>query len=271
MKSISIYSKISILIIVAIILMGIISSIIPGDWHRIPSGNSLEPPNRDHLLGTDDLGIDILAQICYGSGISMIVGFGAAFLAGFGGSILGILSGYYGGLMDKIVTGICDIMMSIPQLPIMIVLGVFFGPSLRNVILVIALMSWAGPARTVRSRILSLKHEQYIIVSKSYGASFFHLAYKHFIPTVFPIIMVNVMRIMSHAIVTEAGLSFLGLGDPTSKSWGILLNRSINFPGIYFTDFWKWWVMAPLFFLTLLILAVSTISRDFEKKFNKKN
>jgi peptide/nickel transport system permease protein len=86
-----------------------------------------------------------------------------------------------------------------------------------------------------------------------------------------PLIMVGVIRVISHAIVAEAGLSFLGLGDPTSKTWGVILNRSINFPGIYFMDFWKWWITAPLLALMLLVVSIAFISRDLEKMVNQKS
>jgi peptide/nickel transport system permease protein len=257
-------------VIFIMLLLSLISFLFLGEMHKVPSGGALEAPGREHWLGTDNLGIDLFAQVCHGTAVSMLVGFSAALLAGIGGSLLGILSGYYGRWIDRLVMGLCDIIMAVPQLPLMIVAGAFFGSSLTNIIWVIALMSWAGPARTARAKILSVCHETYIVVAKSYGASFFHLAVKHFIPGMLPIIMVSVIRIISHAIMAEAGLSFLGLGDPTSKSWGLILNRSINFPGIYFTNFWKWWITAPLAALMLLVVSIAFISRDLEKIVNKK-
>ncbi len=265
------YGKFGMGVILFLVCLCLMSFFFLGELHKIPSGNALEPPGLNHWLGTDDLGIDIFAQICHGAAISMAVGLSTALLAGIGGGSLGILAGYYGKWIDKAITGLCDLMMSIPQLPLMIVLGAFFGASLTNIIVVIALISWVGPARTVRSKVLSMRHENFIVAAKSYGAGFRHLAIKHFIPGLLPIISVSMIRIVSHGVVAEAGLSFLGLGDPLSKSWGIILNRSINFPGIYFTDFWKWWIMSPLAALLLLVVAVAFISRDLEKVVNTKN
>ncbi|SHN85653.1 ABC transporter permease [Desulfitobacterium chlororespirans] len=264
------YGKFGMGAILFMVCLCFISFFFLENLHKIPSGNALEAPSLDHWLGTDDLGIDIFAQICHGAVISMLVGFSTALLAGIGGSSLGILAGYYGKWIDKLITGLCDVMMSIPQLPLMIVLGAFFGASLTNIVLVIALLSWVGPARTARSKVLAMRHENFIAAAKSYGAGFRHLAVKHFIPGLLPIISVGMIRIVSHAVVAEAGLSFLGLGDPLSKSWGIILNRSINFPGIYFTDFWKWWIMSPLAALLILVVAVAFISRDLEKIVNTK-
>lgn len=264
------YGKTGIGVIFLMLCLSLSSFLFLENAYSIPSGASLEAPSSVHWFGTDDLGIDIFAQICHGAVISLLVGVSSAILAGLGGSMLGILAGYYGCWVDKLVTGLCDVMISIPQLPLMIVLGAFFGSSLTNIILVIALISWVGPARTARAKILSMRHETYIVAAKSYGAAFLHLAAKHFIPGILPIITVNMIRIVSHAIVAEAGLSFLGLGDPLSKSWGVILNRSINFPGIYFTDFWKWWIMAPLAALMLLVISIAFIGRDLEKIVNTK-
>lgn len=264
------YGKFGMGAILFMVCLCFLSFFFLGNLHRIPSGSALEAPSLAHWLGTDDLGIDIFAQICHGAAISMLVGFSTALLAGIGGSSLGILAAYYGKWIDKLITGLCDVMMSIPQLPLMIVLGAFFGASLTNIVLVIALLSWVGPARTARSKVLAMRHENFITAARSYGAGFRHLALKHFIPGLLPIISVSMIRIVSHAVVAEAGLSFLGLGDPLSKSWGIILNRSINFPGIYFTDFWKWWIMSPLAALLILVVAVAFISRDLEKIMNTK-
>ncbi len=266
----SITGKISVIIIFIFIILAIFTPVITTYSYRIPSGGSLEAPSLTHILGTDDLGIDIWAQICYGARISLIVGLGTAFIAGLGGSIIGILAGYFGGIIDKILMRITDMIIVIPELPLMIVLAAFFGPSLVNIIIVLSLFSWTRPARIIRSQILHLKQENYIIAAKSYGAGFFYITYKHFIPHLLPLIMVSIIRIINKAVVAEASLAFLGLGDPTSKSWGIMLYYAMNFNGIYFTDFWKWWIISPLVAILALVLAVAFISRDLEKLIDSK-
>lgn len=270
-RSLSGYGKFGLIVIFFMLIIALTSKIFIGDGYRIPSGLSLEAPSIDHIFGTDDLGIDIASQICYGAAISLVVGISAAILAGIGGSILGIFAGYHGKWVDKVIMGLCDISMSIPQLPLMIVLGAFIGAGIKNIILVIAFMSWVGPARIARSKVLSARNETYIVAAQSYGAGFWHLLIKHFLPDTLPVIMVSVIRIVSHAIVAEAGLSFLGLGDPTSKSWGVILNRSINFSGIFFTEYWKWWVTFPLMALILLVAAVAFLGRDMERIVNTKH
>jgi len=262
--------KIAILFMILLIFMAIFSPYICPHPYNLPSGSPFESPNRVHWFGTDDLGIDLFSQICYGARISLSVGISTALIAGIGGGILGILAGYYGGIVDKLIMRIVDIMIVLPDLPMMIILGAFFGPSIKNIIFVLAFFSWTGPARIIRSKVLSMKKENYILVAESYGAGFGYLLFKHFIPEILPILMVTIIKLTSKAIVAEAGLAFLGLGDPTSKSWGLILNHAINFRGIYFTDFWKWWVMTPLIAIIFLVLSIAIISRDLEKILNEK-
>lgn len=269
-KKFTIWGKLSIIFILMIIFIGIFAPYISPYPHNAPSGMSLEPPNKNHLLGTDDLGIDLFSQIFYGARISLIIGFTTSILAGLGGAILGVISGYYGGVIDKIIMRLADMIIAIPNLPMMILLGAFFGPSIKNIVLVLVLFSWTTPARTIRSKVVSIKEEPYIIMAKSYGASFPHLFKTHFLPEIMPILAITIIKTTSKAIVAEAGLSFLGLGDPTSKSWGLILNHGINFKGIYFTNYWKWWVMAPLLATMMLILSIAYISKDLEKIFNEK-
>lgn len=269
-KEFTIWGKLSIIFLCLIIFIGIFAPYISPYAHNTPTGKALQAPSRDHLFGTDDLGIDLLSQIFYGARLSLIIGFSTSILAGLGGGILGLVSGYYGGIIDKLIMRLADTMLALPNLPMMILLGAFFGPSLKNIVLVLALFSWTGPARVIRSKIISIKKESFIVMAKSYNASFFHLFKTHFLPEIMPILSITIIRITSKAIVAEAGLSFLGLGDPTSKSWGLILNHGINFRGIYFTEYWKWWVMAPLLSTMILILSISYISRDLERILNKK-
>ena len=269
-KKFTLVGRLSIVFVCIIIFIGVFAPYISPYPHNAPSGKSLEAPSPNHLFGTDDLGIDLLSQVFYGARLSLIIGFSTSILAGLGGAILGVMSGYYGGTTDKVIMRLTDIMIALPNLPMMILLGAFFGPSIKNIILVLVLFSWTSPARIIRSKVISIKKEAYIVMAKSYNASFLHLLKTHFLPEIMPILAITIIKTTSKAIVAEAGLSFLGLGDPTSKSWGLILNNAINFKGIYFTNYWKWWVMAPLLSIVILILAISYVSRDLESILNEK-
>lgn len=234
------------------------------------TGGSLEAPSGEHILGTDELGMDIWSQVCYGARMSLAIGLAVALIAGLGGGALGILAGYRGGVFDEIVMRIIDVTMVLPSLPLLIVISAFLGPSVANVIIILVLFSWAKPARIARSHTLSIRKNNYIVSARMFGAKPFYLLRRHIFPEVLPILLVLIIGISSYAIVAETGLAFLGLGDPTSKSWGMMINYATTFKSIYFTPYWHWWLLPPLFMLIFLLLCLAFISRDMERVLDPK-
>ncbi len=259
------FGRVGLVILLLLIFMAVAAPYITWQPHNISSGPSLKPPGGAHLLGTDELGVDLWSQICYGARVSLIVGLGTALLAGLGGAIVGTFAGYRGGWTERVLMRLIDIMIVMPDLPVMVILAAFFGSSLRNIIIVLALFSWSHPARIVRAQVLALKEQGYIKMARIYGGGDLYIIFKHLLPELIPILAVSMIRLAGMAIVTEAGLSFLGLGDPTSRSWGLIINHALNFSGIYFTPFWKWWLFYPWLFLTLLITALALLGRDLER------
>lgn len=257
--------RLAVIILFSFIVITIAAPVISNHSHKMPSAASLLPPGVNHWMGTDELGVDIWAQVAFGARISLAVGLGTALIAGLGGAIAGIVAGYRGGWTDLILMRLIDIMLVLPDLPVMIVLAAFFGPSVITIIVVLSCFSWVMTARIIRSRMLSLKERRYIKAAESYGGSTFYLMYRHFLPELFPLIAVGMIRLAGRAIVAEAGLSFLGLGDPTSRSWGLIMHNALSFPGIYYTDFWKWWLFFPWLALTLVVTSLALLGKDLEK------
>jgi peptide/nickel transport system permease protein len=134
-----------------------------------------------------------------------------------------------------------------------------------TIIVVLSAFSWVFTARIVRSRVLSLKKRRYIQASETYGAGVVYLMRRHFLPEIFPLAAVGMIRMAGRAIVAEAGLSFLGLGDPTSRSWGMIIHHALGFRGIYYTDYWKWWLLFPWLALTLVVTSLALLGKDLEK------
>lgn len=264
-RDFSLPGKISLLTILLILLLALLAPYIAIHSHQISSGPPLLPPGGGHPLGTGELGIDLWAQICYGSRVSLLVGLGTAFLAALGGGLVGIVAGYLGGWPDKVIIRLIDIMIVLPDFPLMIVLAAFLGPSLLNIIIVLVFFSWVFPARITRSQVLMLKQQSYVKSAETYGAGAWYLMWKHFLPEVFPLVAVNMIRLTGRAIISEAGLSFLGLGDPTSKSWGLIIHHATSFRGIYFTGFWKWWLLYPWLALMLMVISLAFVSRELER------
>ncbi len=254
----------ALLVLAAVVIIAMMAPLICSHSHQTPSGPALAAPNSEHWMGTDELGVDIWAQVAFGARISLVVGVGTALLAGLGGAAVGIVAGYRGGLTDQLLMRLIDVLLVLPDLPVMIVLAAFFGPSVWTIIVVLSAFSWVINARIVRSRVLSLKERRYIKAAESYGAGVIYLLRHHFLPEVFPLAAVGMIRLAGRAIVAEAGLSFLGLGDPTSRSWGLIIHNALSFPGIYYTEFWKWWLLFPWLALTLVVTSLALLGKDLE-------
>ncbi|AFD00577.1 ABC-type dipeptide/oligopeptide/nickel transport system, permease component [Methanocella conradii HZ254] len=251
--------------IIIIVLMAALAPFITFYGPSEISGKSLEPPGPSHILGTDELGMDIWSQLCYGARMSLVIGLAVALIAGLGGGTLGILAGYVGGIWDALLLRAIDITLALPSFPLLIVIAAFLGPSIVNVILVLVLFSWAKPARIARSQTLAMKKQKYVVSARLYGAGPLYIIRRHLLPEVLPLIFVSIVNLSSYAIVAESGLAFLGLGDPTSKSWGMMLYYATHFRSIYFTPYWQWWLIPPLVALIFLLLCLAFIGRDLER------
>jgi len=218
--------------------------------------NLLVPPSSQFWFGTDDLARDIWSQTIYGSRISLTIGFVAALITVFSGTFLGLIAGYYGKLLDEALMRIVDFFMMLPELPLMIVLAAVLGPSLWNIILVVSLVSWPTTARVVRSQVLSLKERPFVESSRCIGASNFQLMFAEILPNVIPLMFAQAVIMITEAIYAEAVLSFLGLGDPTSISWGMMLNSV--FESCVIAESY-WWVVPPIISIVALIVSFSLL------------
>lgn len=231
---------------------------------ELSSGASLEAPSAVHWLGTDNLGIDIFAQISKGFFRSMGIGLATAALTFLVGGVLGIGAGYLGGRFDTLVSFLIHLMLSVPQLPVMIVIGAFFGQSTWNVILIIAAFSWAPVAKLLRAKTISVRGAPYIRLAESYGGGPWYIVRRHMLPELLPLLTVNAIGVVGSAIVQESALAFLGLSDPLAKSWGLMIARARSFSGIFFTEFWKWWLLPPVAALIVSTLCLRMLARALE-------
>ncbi|MEH7226185.1 ABC transporter permease [Bacillus sp. JJ1566] len=230
-------------------------------------GAPFEKPSSQFLLGTNDVGQDILSELLYGTRISLLIGVIAAFISILLGCIVGIIAGYYGGKIDTILMRLVDLVLVIPFLPLMILLAAFIGPSFWNIILVISLISWASPARVIRSQVLTLKTKGYVEAARSIGTSIKVILTRHILPGVIPIALSQFVLAASNAILIEASLSFLGLGDPFTKSWGTILYYA-QARGAFLTDAWIWWVLPPGLLITTLVIGFAFTGYSLEEILN---
>ncbi|HMP41102.1 MAG TPA: ABC transporter permease [Roseiflexaceae bacterium] len=200
------------------------------------------PPSAEHLLGTDDGGKDVLSQFIYGARVSLIVGFVASLITVTVGGLVGMLAGYYGGRIGTILMRITDIFLVIPDLPLYVVLVALLGPSIWNIILAISLISWTTTARLIFAQVISVKERLFVLRARAIGASDGHIIRRHVFPQVLPILLAQNALVISVVILSEAGLAFLGLGDPTLVSWGAMLNFAFGRGAI---SIGAWWALLP--------------------------
>ena len=211
-------------------------------------GLTFASPTIHAPLGTDDAGRDIWTELIYGARISLTVGFLAGFIAMFVGSLFGITAGYFGGWIDNLLMRTTDVLLVIPDLPLMLVLvatlrqmNLHVSP-LIVLILVIGLLYWTSTARLIRSQVLTIKERQFVSRARAIGAGHGHIIRKHILPQIMPLIVANTVLTISTAILVESGLAFLGLGDPTQPSWGTMLNFAFDRNAV--TN-GAWWFYLP--------------------------
>ena len=230
------------------------------------STNVLASPTWSHPLGTTENGSDVFSQLLVGTRVSIVVGFAAAIISAFLGSVVGLAGGYFGGWTDRILDAFENWFLVIPTLPLMIVLARLLDPSLTVLIAVIGLTSWAGTGRIVRAQVLTLRERAFVDRAKALGAGDGYIIKTHILPNTLPLIFANTVLIVAVAILAEASLAFLGLGDPTNISWGTMLENAFS-SGAPSAGAW-WYVIPPGLCIALLVFAVSLVGYLFEDVVN---
>jgi peptide/nickel transport system permease protein len=186
----------------------------------------LDPPSRSHLMGTDLLGRDVLARMLYGARVSLAVGFVSMGIATAIGIVLGSLAGYNPGKVDGFIMRLVDLMLVFPRFFLLLAVLAFLRPSIWTIMAVIGLTGWMGVTRLVRAEFLSLKEREFVLWSQSVGASGFRVVWRHILPNAMAPVLVAMTLGIPAAILTESGLSFLGLGvQPPHATWGNILNE----------------------------------------------
>jgi peptide/nickel transport system permease protein len=234
-----------------------------------PNASSLDllaSPSFDHPLGTTENGADVFSQVLAGARVSIIVGFAAALISAVLGSAVGLASGYFGGWTDRILDALENWFLVIPTLPLMIVLARILDPSLFVLIAVIGLTSWAGTGRIVRAQVLTLRERAFVERARALGAKDRYIIRTHILPNTMPLIFANTVLIVAVAILSEAALSFLGLGDPTRISWGTMIENAFE-SGAPSDGAW-WYLVPPGLCITTLVLAIATLGYLFEEYIN---
>ena len=221
-------------------------------------------PSLSHLLGTDDVGRDIFSELIIGARVSLGVGLLSGLLAVTFGVLVGLLAGFRRGGLDELLMGLTDVVLVIPALPLVILVSVYLGPSLWHTALIIALVFWPSTARIIRSQVLSIRQSGYVESARALGAGDAWLMRRHVLPNVLPLVLAKFVLTVAAAMLMEASLSFLGLGDPMAKSWGMMLHFAFGRGG-FIREMW-WWYLPPGLSIGFCIFALSLISFSIEER-----
>ena len=237
--------------------------------------DSYADPTKEHWLGTDRNGMDMLTRLMYGGRVSLIIGFIVVFIETILGVIMGGISGYFGGWVDNLIMRIVDIFYCIPSMPLIIILGAIMDqqnldPSLRMLFLMLILgfLGWPSIARLVRGQILSLREQEFMVATEACGISVGRRIFRHLIPNVIPQLIVTMTMGLGSTIITEATLSFLGLGVRFPfASWGNIINDVNNV--FVLTHYWNIWIPAGILLL-LTVLAFNIVGDGLRDAFDPK-
>jgi peptide/nickel transport system permease protein len=259
------------LLVLAILAAALLSSLLaPFDPQLQSLADRLLPPFSQagdgsfHLLGTDQLGRDLLSRLVYGARVSLLVGLGASLLAGLVGVLLGLAAGYLGGWVDDLVTRLADVQLALPYILLAIAMLAILGGSLVNIILVLSLAQWVTYTRVVRSGVLSIREREYVLAARALGIAPILIMLRHILPNVLAPVIVIATFAVAQSIVAEAGLSFLGLGVPPSvPSWGGMLADARSYLVI------AWWLAAiPGLAITVTVIGVNLLGDWLRDRFD---
>ncbi|MGI6037419.1 MAG: ABC transporter permease [Limnochordia bacterium] len=245
------------------LLVGLFAPYIaPYEPHARPS-LPFQKPSREHLLGTNDLGNDIFSELVYGTRVSLLVGGLTGLLAVTFGLFFGVLGGYWSGWAETIILRLIDFCMVIPFIPLLILLSVYLKPGYGKMILIMSALFWAPTARILRSQILSLKQRPFVEAALCLGASPLYILRHYLLPHLWPLCWAQLVYQASRAILLEASLSFLGLGNPLQKSWGTILYYA-QARHAFLTDAWLWWILPPGLLTAGLVIAMNLYGSNLE-------
>ncbi len=221
------------------------------------------PPSFTHWLGTDNVGRDIFAQLLEGAKVAFIVGLSSALFSIVLGTVIGMVAGYAGGWVDAFLMRMADIIMVMPSLVILLILASLFGQfNIWLIVFIIAIMRWPAVSRVIRSQTLSLKQRPFIEASKVAGASSMRIIFRHIMPNVLPLAFLYMTFRVTSAILVEAALSFLGFGDPSQVSWGMMLQWVWKSGHMFQAPYW---LIPPGISISFLTLAFYMLGRAMDE------
>ncbi len=228
------------------------------------SGPPFARPSGDHLLGTDDLGRDLWAQLLHGARTTLAIGLSAAAFATVIGTVVALVAGWFGGWIDALLMRIVDLTLAVPFLVLILVLASYFGRGALVTAVLLTGVLWARPARLLRSQVLKLRHFGHVVAADVMGAGTGRILRVHILRRLVPLLLSQFVRAAAVAVIVQSGVAFLGLGDPNRVSWGSTLFFANNGNAVL-TDAWLWWIVPPGMALTLLVVGLAFVGLAAEE------
>jgi len=235
------------------------------------TGDVLTRPSGRHWLGTDVPGRDIFAQLVYGARASLIVAVVAGFLSMLAAVLIGVLPALLGGLADRAAHRVVVFLLALPAVPLVILIGSLAVNKRLAVIVVISFLGAAPNARILRGQALALRERGFIAAARGFGGGPLYVLRRHFVPGLAPLILVGFVTWAGVAVGLEAGLAFLGIGDPSGISWGLMINRALSQQSLYFSPMWTWWVLPAGLAITFTVLGFTFVGVALEPAFNPRS
>jgi peptide/nickel transport system permease protein len=251
-----------------LVMVSLLAPLLASYDPRAVSGPALEQPSARHWLGTDVPGRDLFAQLVYGARVSLIAAVLGGTVATVGAILIGVLPALVSRRADSVSNRLVVFLLALPGFPLLVLIGALAGNKEIPLIIVIGLLGAAPNARLLRSQALSLRQRGFIAAARGLGAGPLYVLRRHLVPGLGPLVAIGFVSWASSSIGIQAGLAFIGLGDPSAPSWGMMLNRALSQPAIYFSPMWIWWVLPPGFAITLALLGFTFVGVALEPTFN---
>ena len=230
------------------------------------SGDSLQPPGGGHLLGTNLLGQDVASQLIIGTRASLVV----AVLAGLGtvlvGGLVGVTAGWFRGWLDAVLMRVTDVVLVLPRLPLLLLVGALTGGSVTTLAILISATFWPVTARVLRSQVLTLRTRAHVRAATGFGAGSWHQLRRHILPDLALLSVAELIPAVGRAVALQAGLAFLGVGNPTQPSWGAMMRDAVAYRGLFVTDAWAWWLLPPIVAVVALFVGITLLGTAAERR-----
>lgn len=230
------------------------------------AGRGLQPPGDGYLLGTNKLGQDIASQLILGTRASLAV----ALMGGLGtvllGALVGVTAGWFGGWLDAVLMRVTDVILVLPHLPLLLLVGALTGGSVVALSLLIAATFWPVTARLLRAQVLTLRTRIHVVAATGFGAGSWYQLRRHVLPDLVLLSVAAFIPSAGRAVALQAGLAFLGVGDPSQPSWGAMMRDAIAYRSLFIGDAWRWWLLPPIAAIVVLLVSITLLGTATERR-----